>query len=69
MSCHVHAFWDPEASVGVATSTDIPGFVAEAPAFEELFDGVRALVPELLHLNGIRHGGFVRVQVSAQSRS
>ena len=32
----VHAEWDPEASVWVATSDDVPGLCAEAPTVEEL---------------------------------
>jgi len=41
----VHAEWDPEASVWVATSGDVPGLCAEAPTVEELTAVVLELVP------------------------
>jgi hypothetical protein len=49
----VNAAWDEAAQVWVATSEDVPGLVAEAATFEELDREVRALVPELLVLNGV----------------
>jgi len=49
----VNALWDAEAGVWVATSDDVPGLVAEAATFEELDREVRALVPELLRMNGV----------------
>ena len=36
----------------VAESEDIPGFVAEAESMNVLVEKVRALLPELLELNG-----------------
>lgn len=51
-SYNVTATWDAEASVWVATSDDVPGLVAEAATPEELQEKLRALVPELLDLNG-----------------
>ncbi len=47
----VNAVWDPEASVWVVTSEDVPGLVAEASSIEELSEKLRILVPELLELN------------------
>ena len=47
----VNAVWDPEASVWVATSEDVPGLVAEASSIEELSEKLKILVPELLELN------------------
>jgi len=50
----VHAFWDQEASVWVAESTDIRGLVTEAETFEELRDKLQRMIPELLEANGIK---------------
>lgn len=47
----VTAFWDPEASVWVAESDDVPGLVAEAATIEELSLKLESLIPELLTLN------------------
>jgi hypothetical protein len=48
----VRAIWDADADVFVATSSDVPGLVTEAPTLQELQDRLRVLVPELLELNG-----------------
>ncbi|MCU1350468.1 MAG: hypothetical protein JWO56_3498 [Acidobacteria bacterium] len=50
---HVHADWDPEANVWVATSGDVPGFVTEAETIEELTARLRTMIPELLEANGL----------------
>lgn len=47
----VTAVWDPEASVWVAASDDVPGLVAEASSVEELSEKLKILIPELLELN------------------
>lgn len=47
----VNAVWDPEASVWVATSEDVPGLVAEASSIEELSEKLKIPIPELLELN------------------
>ena len=44
--------WDPEASVWVATSDDVPGLATEAATAEALRDKVLIMIPELLELNG-----------------
>ena len=49
----VRAIWDAEASVWVATSTDITGLATEAPTMEGLHRKVMAMVAELIELNGI----------------
>lgn len=49
----VHAEWDPEAGVYVATSDDVPGLVAEAATPSALQDKLNVLIPELLALNGV----------------
>ncbi len=52
----VHAEWDEEAKVWVATSEDVPGLVAEAETVEALDARLRTLIPELLELNGVLPG-------------
>ena len=48
----VRAVWDAEADVFVATSSDVPGLVAEGATFQELQAKLSVLIPELLELNG-----------------
>lgn len=48
----VTAFWDPDASVWVAESEDVPGLVTEAETMEELITKLEVMVPELLEANG-----------------
>lgn len=47
----VSLVWDPEASVWIATSGDVPGLVLESGSFDALLERVRFAVPELLGLN------------------
>lgn len=47
----VHAFWDWEADVWVASSDDVAGLATEAPTIEALADKLKRLVPELVELN------------------
>lgn len=49
----VHAEWDEEARVWVATSEDVPGLVTEAETVEALSAKLRIIVPELLEANGV----------------
>ncbi len=51
----VKLIWDPEASVWVATSDDIPGLVLESGSFDALLERVRFATPELLELNGTEY--------------
>ncbi len=51
MNYTVNLVWDPEASVWVATSDDIPGLVLESGSFDALLERVRFTAPELLELN------------------
>lgn len=44
----VNLTWDPDASVWVATSDDIPGLVLESGSFDALLERVRFAAPELL---------------------
>jgi len=48
---HVHADWDPEVDVWVATSEDVSGLATEAPTIEILTEKLRGLIPELLEAN------------------
>jgi predicted RNase H-like HicB family nuclease len=48
---HVHADWDPEVEVWVATSDDVPGLATEAATIELLADKLWILIPELLEAN------------------
>jgi predicted RNase H-like HicB family nuclease len=56
MNYHVHAEWDAEADVWVATSEDVPGLVTEAPTMEALTEKLRTMIPELLEANGVLAG-------------
>ena len=47
----VHAEWDPEAQVWVATSDNVPGLATEADTVEQLVAKLRVLIPELLEAN------------------
>jgi predicted RNase H-like HicB family nuclease len=53
LTYHVQADWDPEASVWVATSDDVPGLATEAETIEALTQRLRAMIPELLEANGL----------------
>ena len=48
----VHANWDAEAAVWVATSHDVAGLVTEAETIEALDAKLKSMVPELLAANG-----------------
>ena len=48
----VTALWDEEASVWVATSTDLPGLVTEADGLDPLRAKLDVLIPELLEASG-----------------
>ena len=41
----VHAEWDPEAQVWVATSDDVPGLVTEAGTVEALAEKLSVMIP------------------------
>lgn len=57
----VDVMHDAEAGVYIATSRDVPGLVAEAPNFDELFREVQAGAEELLadQLHQRRHGSLM----------
>jgi hypothetical protein len=65
----VNAEWDDEASVWVATSSDVPGLVTEAGTLDGLIEKLRVMVPELLELNGLlpaAQAGAARFRVTAE---
>ncbi|WP_448266698.1 DUF1902 domain-containing protein [Nostoc sp. DSM 114159] len=47
----VQAFWDKDAEVWVATSSDVPGLVTEASSIEILTQKLRVMIPELIFTN------------------
>jgi hypothetical protein len=49
---YVHAVWDEEARVWVASSEDVPGLATESDTAEALVEKLKSLIPELLALNG-----------------
>jgi len=49
---YVHADWDAEAAVWVATSNDVPGLATEAQTVEALIAKLETLIPDLLVANG-----------------
>jgi predicted RNase H-like HicB family nuclease len=52
----VHADWDPEAKVWVATSDDVPGLATEALTVEALAENLRIMIPELVEANQLLSG-------------
>ena len=56
---YVHAHWDDEAHVWVASSDDVPGLVTEAATTEELIAKLKVMIPELMSLNSQSPAGPV----------
>lgn len=48
----IRAEWDPDASVWVATSDDVPGLATEEQTLEGLIEKLKEMIPELLEANG-----------------
>ena len=48
----IHARWDVEANVWLATSEDVPGLVVEADAWPAMINEVQLVLPELLDVSG-----------------
>jgi predicted RNase H-like HicB family nuclease len=62
----IHAEWDDEAGVWVATSEDVPGLATEAESMDALVAKLQVMVPELLDANGYADGDLdhdVRLRV------
>jgi hypothetical protein len=55
----VHATWDDEAKVWVATSDDVPGLATEAASLDMLVPKLKVMIPELLDANGRAGGGEI----------
>ena len=53
-SISVQARWDPEASVWIATSDDVPGLVVEADTWATMIEETKLVLPDLLELSGER---------------
>ena len=58
---YVHAQWDDEANVWVASSDEVPGLVTEAPTNEELIAKLKVMIPELMSLNSQSPRGLSRL--------
>jgi predicted RNase H-like HicB family nuclease len=52
---YVHAEWDADAQVWVASSEAVPGLATEANTTEELLAKLRVMIPELLVANQVPH--------------
>ena len=48
----ITARWDGEANVWLATSDDVPGLVIEAETWPRMIQETRAILPDLLDLQG-----------------
>lgn len=46
--------WDSKAGVWVATSDEVAGLVLECGSLDALIERVKAAIPELIELNGIK---------------
>lgn len=64
----VHADWDDEAEVWVATSDDVPGLVTEASSLDNLVKKLQVLIPELLDENGYVDDDHLDVPFEVLSR-
>ncbi len=62
----VHAVWDDDARVWVATSEDVPGLATEADDVNALVDKLKRMIPELLEANGVPHPADVPFEVVSQ---
>ena len=60
---YVHATWDEEARVWVASSDDVPGLATEAETAEDLVQKLKILIPELLELNGLLPVGSISFEL------
>ena len=58
----VKAEWDTEAEVWTATSSDVPGLVAESPTIEKLRPKLLAMIEDLIE-EGVVSGSSGEVHV------
>lgn len=59
----VHAMWDEDAKVWVATSDDVPGLVTEAASLDALVPKLQTMIPEMLDANGYADGDEISFRV------
>jgi hypothetical protein len=65
----VHADWDPEASVWVATTQDLSGLVTEADSIESLRAKLLGMILDLLEENGVSdHPALIEIVARASER-
>jgi hypothetical protein len=62
----VRVVWDPEASVYVAESDDVPGLATEADSLDALARKLYVMIPELLDLNNGEFGEDVPIDLLVQ---
>ena len=62
----VRATWDPEASVWVAESDDVPGLATEAASLDALLLKLNVMIPELLEMNDSEFGADVPIELLAR---
>jgi len=48
---YVHAEWDADAQVWVATSEEVPGLATESVSLDALAQKLDVMIPELIELN------------------
>jgi predicted RNase H-like HicB family nuclease len=60
---YVHAEWDAEANVWVATSDEVPGLATEAETTELLISKLKLMIPDLLALNGVVSDGTIAFEL------
>ena len=65
----VRALWDPEASVWVAESDDVPGLATEAESLDALMCKINIMIPELLGMNDGSFGGDVPIDLLVRNRA
>ena len=62
----VHAVWDDEVRVWVATSDDVPGLATEADDMDALVEKLKAMILELLDANGVSRAPDVPFEIVGQ---
>ena len=60
---YVHAEWDAEAAVWVATSNEVQGLATEAATTELLVQKLKTLIPELLSANNQTPQGAIAFEL------
>jgi len=65
----VRALWDPEASVWVAESDDVPGLATEAESLDALMRKINIMIPELLGMNDGSFGEDVPIDLLVRNRA